>query len=79
MEKQIINNGTVVLEKGNLIYLRNAHNGVNIVFSVVDIDNGYVVLEPVDYQKFGKEPKQLDDYLANKVIVKGIVSHQRIK
>lgn len=74
MEKQIINNGQVVLEKENLILIRNP-NGNQLVFHVVDIDHGYVVMEPLDLNRtFAGDQTRLNEFLANRIVAKGVVS-----
>lgn len=76
MEKQLRNNGQVLMEVHNLVHLRN-QAGVQQVFEVVEIDHGYVILEPLDARKFGGAVDRINAYLTGKTIVKGVITHSK--
>lgn len=74
MEKQIVNNGHVLLEKGNIVHLMN-NNKTHMAFECVDIDNGYLVLEPLDAKRFGNDPSRMNQFITGKPIIKGIIEY----
>ena len=79
MKKQIVNNGQVLLEQGALVHMVN-RAAVSMCFEVVCIDNGYVVLEPLDYKKFNNDAMSIDKFVTGKPIVKGLIEYgNRIK
>lgn len=74
MEKQIINNGRILIEKGNLVHLMNKEK-IMMVFECVDIDHGYLVLEPLDSKRFGGNAVHINEFCTNKPIVKGLIEY----
>ena len=78
-KKQVINNGQVLMEVGNLVHMINRAT-VQMVFEVVNIENGYVVLEALDYKKFNNELAGINKFVTGKPIVKGLIEYgNRIK
>lgn len=72
----IINNGLILVAKGDLVHLRNI-NGVQMVFECVNIDNGYCVLEPLDMKRFGHDANRINEFITGKAIIKGVITHGR--
>lgn len=78
-KKKVINNGLVLCEEGNLVHLYNKQ-GVAMVFSIANIDNGYIVLEPQDFKKFNGDMVAINRFVTGKPIVKGLIEFgNRIK
>ena len=51
-----------------------------MVFEVVNIEDGYVVLEHLDYKKFNGDQLRIDKFVTGKPIVKGFIEYgNRIK
>lgn len=79
MKKQIINNGQVLLEQGNLVHMMN-RSAVSMVFEVVNVEPGYVVLEALDYKKFNNDLVKINQFVTCKPIIKGLIEYgNRIK
>lgn len=79
MKKQIVNNGLVLIEQGDLVHLHNKL-GVAMVFEAVSVDIGELVLVPQDFKKFNHDLVAINRFITGKPIVKGLIEYgNRIK
>lgn len=78
-KKQIINNGQILIEEGNLVHLHNKA-GLAMVFEAVSVNPGELVLVPCDFKRFNGDLVEVNRFITGKPIVKGLIEYgNRIK